>query len=174
MLFFGIAAIAIGIIIDGETVSLILTFFGVFLLVVRITTEKEKKRHTQAHIRKPQNNDVYKDTGESRESDSLSLNTAQTPIPDSERSPSQNNLKTNKKTGFELTPPPKADFLQSAITLSMDVKFRYTKKDGEVSHRNVMPKRLFLGDYGIQYLRAYDYTRKAERTFRISRIDELE
>jgi hypothetical protein len=174
MLFFGIASIAIGIIVDVEPVSLILTFFGAFLLVVRLTTEKGKKPHTQEHIGQPKNNDVYKDTGESRESDSLSLNTAQSPFPGSERSPSQNNLETNKKTGFELTPPQKFDFLQSAITLSMDVKFRYTKKDGEVSHRNVMPKRLFIGDYGIQYLRAYDYMRKAERTFRISRIDELE
>lgn len=63
--------------------------------------------------------------------------------------------------------------LFEAVHQTRVVEFSYTNGSGEVSERQVEPSQLCWA-YGVWYLEGYCLLRRAKRTFRISRISQLQ
>ena len=60
-----------------------------------------------------------------------------------------------------------------ALADAADLRFSYTDTRGEKSLRTLTPDHLYTED-GYWYLRGFDHTRAAGRTFRIDRMDDAE
>lgn len=80
--------------------------------------------------------------------------------------------------GYKSRRPPKRmdskrNAIEVAIRAQTELRFTYTKANGEVTQRRVIPNEVFINEYNHRCMRGYDLGRKADRVFRTSSMTNL-